>query len=197
MGKGPSFKKRGFFSLKKYIAIGLNHTVCACPQMQYVHVTDADVFDGISERLLHKCKTSLVVPYFLHFDNRPNKHRSIDHLVEDKDYKHSPLLQRLLAENRLFTYKSSLSSWWCDRKDIGPSVYVRYFSSVAVVNLLATCGVKDITLVGVDGGDKYSDEFKHLTPLTNGRSSFDVQFGEIILTAKKKKINIRRVVVDD
>ena len=197
LGKGPSFKKRRFFDFKKYLTMGLNHTVCECPQMHYVHVADADVFDGISDVLTTECKTSLIVPYFPHFNNKPDNYRSIDFLVNDNSYKHSAMLQKLLAENRLFTYKSSLSSWRCHRKDIGPSVRVRYFSSVAAVNLLATCGVRNITLLGIDGGDNYSDEFKHLTPLTNGRKSFDVQFGEIALTVKKKNITMRKVTPDD
>lgn len=193
LGKGPSFAKRKHFNFKKHMSIGMNHTVIACPQMSYVHVADVDVFEKIEFDLVKKCKTSVVVPYCLHENNKASSSKIIDKLVEDESFRFQKLFAYLYNNNRLFTYKSSLSSWHCSRNDIGPSIYVRYFSSVAVVNLLATSSVKNITLIGVDGGSDYSKEFSGIKPLTNGRQSFDVQFAEIARSAKRHKLNVRRV----
>lgn len=194
LGKGPSFAKRKHFDFNKYMSIGLNHTVTMCPEMTYVHVADVDVFEKIEFDLVKRCKTSVVVPYCLHSDNKASSKKIVDKLINDENFRFHKLFRYLYNNNRLFTYKSSLSATHCKRKDLGPSVYVRYFSSVAVVNLLATCDVKNITLLGIDGGSSYSKEFSYLTPLTNGRDSFDVQFTEINRSAFKHKLKVRRIV---
>lgn len=194
LGKGPSFPKHCDFNLSNYNSIGLNHVVCKLPQLDFVHMADIEVLDGISDVLMSSSKMRLIFPFFPHVKNKPDISRSVDTMLNEKTYKHRKLLVKLYNEDRIFTYLSSLSSRSCRRKNIGPKIGVRYFSSVAVVNILAGLKVKDITIVGVDGGTVYSKEFSGLTPLTNGRQNFDCQFKEIDKTVHKHKIRLRRII---
>jgi len=194
VGKGPSFPKHRDFNLGNYNSIGLNHVVCKLPQLDFVHMTDIEVLDGISDVLMSSNKMRLIFPFFPHVKNKPDISRSVDTMLNEKTYKHRKLLVKLYNEDRIFTYLSSLSSRSCRRKNIGPKIYVRYFSSVAVVNLLAGLKVKNITIIGIDGGTVYSKEFSGLVPLTNGRQDFDCQFKEIDKTVHKHKIQFRRII---
>jgi hypothetical protein len=196
VGKGPSFSKIASFDLRKYNSIALNHAVNKIDGVDYVHVADLDVFDRISDRLTNSSVT-LVTPYFLHSNNKANSDLSTDALVSSKDKPHHELFRHLFKQNRLLTYRSSHLGHLCKRRDIGRTVYVRYFSSVAVVNLLASSGVKNITLLGIDGGTKYDKQFSDLTALTNGRKSFDVQFREIAISTRRHKLDLKRITCDD
>ena len=196
VGKGPSFSKITSFDLRKYHTIALNHAVNKLDGVDYVHVADLDVFDNIADRLKDSAVT-LVTPYFLHSDNKANSDLSTDAIVSNKDKPHHELFRHLFKQNRLLTYRSSHLSHVCKRRDIGRTVYVRYFSSVAVVNLLASSGVKNITLVGIDGGTKYDKQFSDLTALTNGRKSFDIQFREIAISTRRHKLDLKRITCDD
>lgn len=195
VGKGPSFDKLSGLNFKAYCSLALNHAVSSRPDFDYVHVTDFDVFDKIKESLLSN-KTKLVVPYFLHSNNKPSKFLSADTLVSDKAKPHNDLFLKLMTEGRLFTYNSSQSKSLCKRKDLGKPVIVKYFSGVVAVNLLGQSGVKQITLVGIDGGNSYSGFFSGLTPLTNGRKNFDVQFNEIKKSIKQFGLNLERISRD-
>lgn len=194
IGKGPSFAKIKEFNIPSYNSIGLNHVVCKLPKLDFVHMTDIEVLDGIADVLGASRTMKLVFPYYPHLKNKPDLARSVDVLLNDRAYRHHKLLVRLYSEDRIFTYLSSLSSRSCRRRNIGPKIYVRYFSSVAVINLLAGLRVKNITTLGIDGGTVYSKDFSDLTPLTNGRQDFDCQFKEIDKTVHKHKIQLRRVV---
>lgn len=196
VGKGPSFSKIASFDLRKYHSVALNHAVNKLDGVDYVHVADMDVFDKISDTLKGG-KVTLVTPYFLHSENKANANLSVDAIVSHKDKPHHELFRQLFKQNRLLTYRSSNLNHLCKRRDIGRTVYVRYFSSVAVVNLLASAGVKNITLVGIDGGTKYDKQFSDLTALTNGRKSFDVQFREIGISTRRHKLDLKRITCDD
>lgn len=73
---------------------------------------------------------------------------------------------RLLVYNRLSS-KNKLGG--CCTAD------PRYFSSEAVLGVLGACGVKKVTLHGIDGGREYAPSMKHLTPGENNQP-FDKQF---------------------
>jgi hypothetical protein len=47
------------------------------------------------------------------------------------------------------------------------------------LNVLGEMGVKKVRSLGIDGGGSYGTEFSGMTPLENGRPSFDAQFREI------------------
>jgi hypothetical protein len=196
IGKGPSFSKVSSFDLRKYHSVALNHAVNKIDGVDYVHVADLDVFDKISNTL-ESCKATLVTPYFLHSENKASVNLSVDSIVSNRDKPHHELFSSLFKQNRLLTYRSSNLNYMCKRKDIGRTVYVRYFSSVAVINLLAVSGVKNITIVGIDGGTKYDKQFSDLTALTNGRKSFDVQFKEIAVSTRRYKLDLKRITCDD
>jgi hypothetical protein len=193
LGKGPSFSRRGEFNFSGYFTIGINQTVCECETLDVSHITDLDVLDSAGDCLLAKTKTQLVMPYFPHKENYPDLNNSVDKLVTDTSFKHQKLLKSLLDQGRLFTYNSMLSAQACTRKDIGPRIPVILFSGVAVVYLLASMAVKDMTLIGIDGGKTYSDEFSHLTPLTNGHANFDGQFAEIQKVIARYNLRLKRV----
>ena len=195
VGKGPSFDKLSSLDFEAYCSLALNHAVNARQGFSYVHVTDFDVFDKIKETL-SSSSTKLVVPYFLHSENKPSKLLSVDAISNDQSKKHNDLFLKLLKEHRLFTYNSTLSKNVCKRKDLGKPVIVKYFSGVVAVNLLGQSGVKQITLVGIDGGNSYSGFFSGLTPLTNGRKNFDVQFNEIKKSIKQFGLNLERISRD-
>lgn len=196
IGKGPSFSKIGQFDLKQYYSVALNHAVNKVVGVDYVHVADVDVLDKIEETLLLKCAT-LVTPYFLHNENSPDPNLCVDRILEDKSKPHHTLFKYLLDCGRINAYVSGLSKHLGRRLSLGRSIYVRYFSSVAVFNLLCACGVKDITLIGVDGGTAYAPQFSDLTALTNGRTSFDVQFEEIGISARRNGVKLTRIFCDD
>jgi hypothetical protein len=84
-----------------------------------------------------------------------------------------PLLRSLSEDGRLLWYDLARG----DSPITGPfDVLARYFSSEAAIGILAQAGVKSILTAGIDGGTDYAREFTSLTPLTNGRASFDDQF---------------------
>jgi hypothetical protein len=195
IGKGPSFAKLASLDLSKYHSIALNHAVTKVPGVDYVHVADLDVFDKISDCLM-SCTTSLVSPYFLHDKNTPDPAFSVDKLAEIATKPHHDLFKHLVKTKRITAYVSSRSKHLGRKPELGRSIYVRYFSSVAVVNLLCACGVKDITLIGIDGGSSYDSQFSDLTALTNGRKSFDVQFKEIDKTVRRQGVRLTRIRCD-
>ena len=196
IGKGPSFSELPSLNLSKYYSIALNHAVIKVPSVDYVHVADLDVFEKIEDCLMTNT-TSLVSPYFLHNKNSPDAAFSVDKLAEIANKPHHNLFKHLVKSKRITTYASSLSKSLGRKPELGRAIHVRYFSSVAVVNLLCACGVKDITLIGIDGGSTYASQFSDLTPLTNGRKSFDVQFREIAISTRRHKLDLKRITCDD
>lgn len=192
IGKGPSFSKLSSLNLSKYYSIALNHAVSKVPSVDYVHVADLDVFEKIEDCLMTNNAT-LVSPYFLHNKNAPDAAFSVDKLAEIPTKPHHNLFKHLVNTKRITTYVSSMSKSLGRKPELGRAICVRYFSSVAVVNLLCACGVKDITLVGIDGGSVYDSQFSDLTPLTNGRKSFDVQFKEINKTVRRQGVKLTRI----
>jgi len=195
IGKGPSFSELPSLNLSKYYSIALNHAVTKVPGVDYVHVADLDVFEKIEDCLMTNT-TSLVSPYFLHNNNAPSAAFSVDKLAEIANKPHHDLFKNLVKAKRITTYVSSRSKSLGRKPELGRVIYVRYFSSVAVVNLLCACGVKDITLIGVDGGSTYASQFSDLTALTNGRKSFDVQFKEINQTVRRHGVKLTRIKCD-
>jgi hypothetical protein len=72
-----------------------------------------------------------------------------------------------------------------------PVIRVRYFSAVAAINLLVAAGhTEEIYTLGVDGGTRYNPVFDTKDRLSNGRSSFDIQFDEFEKTVKSSGVRI-------
>lgn len=175
LGKGPSFAKRDAFDLTQYHLLSLNHAVREQP-VDLAHLIDIDVVDAVGDALYTNAK-AVVMPWHPHQDQAYCR-TTLEEWAERK-----PVLGRLRDEGRLLWY--NLVGTGAHARPGSPEVLVKYFSGEAVVNLLATAGVRTIRSLGVDGGVRYSGNFTDLsgsTLLANGRSSFDKQFDRIAKT---------------
>jgi len=171
LGKGPSFAKRDQFDLKRFRLLSLNHVVREQP-VAVAHMIDYDVVEACGESIDRNASV-LVMPWFPHFNSRPGT-ENLESLS-----RRNTMLERLKAQGRLLWYNHSLAH---EAHGDSPVIPVRFFSSEAVLNLLAAAGVKQVRSLGIDGGNNYSAQFQDLagkTLLSNQRASFDVQFGEI------------------
>ena len=171
LGKGPSFAKRDQFDLKSFQLLSLNHAVREQP-VAVAHMIDYDVVEACGESIDRNARV-LVMPWFPHFKNRPGT-ENLESLS-----RRNALLERMKAQGRLLWYNHSLAR---ETHGDSPVIPVRFFSSEAVLNLLAAAGVRQVRSLGIDGGNNYSTQFQDLagkTLLSNQRTTFDVQFGEI------------------
>ena len=171
LGKGPSFAKRDQFDLKSFQLLSLNHAVREQP-VTVAHMIDYDVVEACGDNIERNARV-LVMPWFPHFKNRPGT-ENLESLC-----RRNGLLERMNGQGRLLWYNHSLAP---AMHGDSPVIKVRFFSSEAVLNLLAAAGVRRIRSLGIDGGNKYSAQFQDLagkTLLSNQRTTFDVQFGEI------------------
>ena len=160
VGKGPSFDRLSEVDLTQYNVIGLNHVIYNIDCL-LGSIIDIDVINKSEDkvRCLH-----IVTPWYPHINFKPTKKSIADFIGE-------PWCDKVGTS---LWYNSSRSS----RSGLspgGPTVTVRCFNAVAVVNLLGSVGVKEVRTVGVDGGRSYSSNFKKDTLLSNGRQSFDCQ----------------------
>ena len=171
LGKGPSFAKRDQFDLKNFQLLSLNHAVREQP-VAVAHMIDFDVVEACGESIGRNA-TVLVMPWFPHLENRPGT-ENLESLA-----RRNSTLNRLNTQGRLLWYNHSLAR---EMRGNSPVIPVRFFSSEAVLNLLAAAGVRQVRSLGIDGGNTYSAQFQDLagkTLLSNQRTTFDVQFGEI------------------
>lgn len=182
-GKGPSFARRAEANLDRYRVLGLNH-VCLHWPCDLTHFTDLDAFLDCGTHLAGQ-PGAVVLPWYPHTRNRPGKRTLLD-LVETV-----PLVARLHAQRQLYSYNSTLSR---GRLVTLPTHTVRYFSAVVGLDILARNGVKTVHTIGIDGGKAYAPDFDPKTLLSNGRDSFDVQFGEMRKIAAKFKVTVRPIV---
>jgi hypothetical protein len=160
VGKGPSFDRLPEVDLTQYNVIGLNHVIYKIDCL-LGSIIDIDVINKSEDkvRCLH-----IVTPWYPHINFKPTKKSIADFIGEPWCDK----VDTSLWYNSSRSSRSGLSPG-------GPTVTVRCFNAVAVVNLLGSVGVKEVRTVGVDGGRAYSSNFKKDTLLSNGRQSFDCQ----------------------
>lgn len=171
LGKGPSFSKRDQFDVGRFHLLSLNHAVRE-QSVKVAHAIDYDVVEACGEAI-DKNAEVLVLPWYPHRQNRPGN-ETLGELARK-----NVLLRGLAEQGRLLWYNHSLAPRF---RDDSPVVPVRFFSSEAVLNLLATAGVCQVRSLGIDGGTDYSIQFQDLrgrTLLSNGWPSFDIQFAEI------------------
>lgn len=166
LGKGPSFSRKRFIKADQVYIFGLNH-VADVVDCDIAHAID---IDAVTPGFLKAHYT--VVPWHPHIGNLPSK-ETLTELVESNE-----ILTEIDKKGRLLTY--NCSSYKKSRIiPNSPKVKARFFSAEAAFRLLALSGVKFIYSAGIDGGNEYAAEFKHLKPLTNGQKRFDKQFREI------------------
>jgi hypothetical protein len=174
IGKGPTFDLLDKVDLSKYHVIGLNHVMFKVPCL-LGHVIDFDVIkSSVSDNLCQH----IVTPWEPHINNSPGGKTALS-LFNNPD---------IVAKSPVLWYNSSRSAPLMIKS--GPVIRVRGFSAVAAVNLLSAAGVKEVFTLGVDGGTKYSSQFKTDTLLANGRSSFDCQAAEFKYSRKKFNIKV-------
>lgn len=182
-GKGPSFARRPP-SLPLRV-MGLNH-VCLHLPCDLVHFADLDAYADCAAALAAQ-PAAVVMPFYPHVRNKPGR-ASLEELSRPGE---APGLAALHRAGRLFAYNSSLDK----RKRAGlPHHRVRYFSAVVALDILAGNGVKSVITVGIDGGAAYAPEFDGKTLLSNGRASFDAQFGEMRKIAERHRMVVKPIV---
>jgi hypothetical protein len=164
LGKGPTFSRRGEFPLGEYNLMGLNE-VAGEMKVDVAHVIDMDVVQKLGEKLLDNCE-------YLLMPRRPHVgFGSTKKLLEDF-FGEVPVLRELDSRGKLVWYNARTGAPVGD----SPVIEVRNFSSEAALDILGEMGVGKVRSLGVDGGDRYGDEFSELERLGNGLPSFDAQF---------------------
>jgi hypothetical protein len=184
LGKGPSFGLREQFDLDDYNLVSLNHVVRE-QKVSFAHIIDIDVLEDCEDCLLENAHC-LVMPEVPHVNCRPTALSLADFVNT------TPVLRAFANRGRLLSYPL-----WSARQP-GPSLPVSgTFSGSVVVNLLGRLGVKDVRLLGIDGGASYSHTFSDLTDKTlfkNEHVSFDIQFSEIRKTMEEFEMSVESLV---
>ena len=173
LGKGPSFSKVFNIKLSDYFVCTLNHSIREV-KADLAHLIDIEVFRDCGEVIYENAKF-VVMPYKPHVKCDRCDKTVFDYVDE------FPLLKKMDQEGRLVWYNLSSSEPYKE----SPVIEAKFFSAEAVLNILATCGVKTVRSLGVDGGSSYSQKFDDLndkTLLVNTHSSFDKQFEGIAKT---------------
>jgi hypothetical protein len=183
LGKGPTFAQHGEVVKTSDSTLGLND-VCTKRPVDIAHAVDADAIP----RMVSGRFNWLVVPYYMHLRNFPKKDRPLDYFLRETPGEYpqiSEALKSVASQGRLLTYRSSLTKRLPHPDGIGNPITTVNFSSEPAVELLLRAGADQIQLLGIDGGTEYASDFTHLTPLTNGVASFDIQF-EVIARLSKQ-----------
>lgn len=170
LGKGPSFARRKEFDLSSFTVIALNH-VAREQSVDFAHVIDIEVIQSHGVDIMANARY-LVLPWVPHQQMRAGDKTLADWI------EHIPILKQLIDEDRLLWYDLGTSQ---RQNGLHPPAMVRFFSSEAVLWLLAQSGVKKIRSLGLDGGIEYSAEFEDLnrdTRLANAQPTFDRQFSQ-------------------
>jgi hypothetical protein len=174
VGQGPSFSHINKVDLDSYSVLALNHVMFEIPCL-LGHAIDLDVYNTSDNKFL--CQ-HLVTPWEPHINFKPGNKSLLDLMFENRlEYRNILYYNSSRTRNKNLKYK-------------GPDVRVRFFGSVAAMNLLAMAGVKTIHTLGIDGGSKYHPSFDEADLLANGRQSFDSQFSEFKLTEKRYGVTI-------
>lgn len=192
LGKGPSFEKRHDYDLAAFHTVGLNHVVRE-QRTTFFHTIDLEVVGHLQDVLAAQADY-VILPWRPHLRLPPRpfspraRFRVSDRALETY-LAELPVLQQLSDEGRLLWYNLVTAP-----RPHGESPVVRVwgFSSTAVLNLLAEAGIKQVRSLGVDGGVRYSSDFKDLegkTLLAAGQASFDQQFIEIARTIMDKGVD--------
>lgn len=190
VGKGPSFTRDGV-DWSRYQTIGLNHVAREIP-VTVAHVIDVEVIEQVP--LEHWLRADVVaMPWRPHVDSTVGRPSLADHARE------CPSLAAIRDAGKLVYYNLAGDGRPADCiKSRGPAVGVRFYSSEAAFNLLAGARATGrISLCGIDGGVKYSEDFHDLRPFANGRQSFDEGIGELIRIARKNHIAVDRLPFAD
>ncbi len=171
IGKGPTYDLIDEYDTSIFNIISLNHVV-RHRKVVLAHMIDFDVPVDCAEAI-YKNAEYLVMPWVPHINNVPT-----DQTLEELTAQ-NPVLNKLKSENRILWYDFITGG---KPKGKYPVICVDYFSSEAVLSLLARSGVNKIRSLGIDGGKTYNTTFADIAAtklLANGQPTFDLQFGAI------------------
>ena len=167
LGKGPSFSIRHKFLLNKFFTIAANHAIKKV-KADICAIIDVDVVGDCADEIYENCKY-LMMPWHPHdvsfgYAASPKNLESFSHDI--------PVLKKMIDEGRVIFYNLSSAEEYNDESRI----YATAINSAdTLFHIFVANGIKTMHSLGVDGGKDYSEEFSDLTPLRNGRSSFDEQ----------------------
>ena len=182
LGKGPSIDRLGSLRMEEYNILSMNHVIQAVPHVEIAHFIDIEAFSACQLYVVAKAEW-LIMP------TRPHVNSTIGPPIKDH-FDGNPGLELVEGERRLVTYIKE------PRQPEYKSPYaiaVRYFSFEAALCILGELGVRDVKTLGVDGGTAYGTAFSSLTPLENGRKSFDIQFEAAREIAAYYKLSFERI----
>ena len=183
VGKGPTFSLYLDLINKEYLVLGINN-VCTKKSVDLTLIIDYHNINQAGNSLLAN-STNVVVPWYMHENNKPSKKDLIYFINNNK------ILKTLDKSDRLWSFNSSLSDK--QKPGIGPRIYGRYFSGVFCVSLLCKMGVRKIRTCGIDNGFAYHSSFDKKNLGLNGRNSFDIQMKEISNLTKKHNVDFAKL----
>lgn len=190
LGKGPSFERISDVRTEEYYICSLNHVVRELP-VTLAHIIDIDVVPNCASAIENNAQY-LLLPWHPHVNCTASSKTLADFVSE------LPVLARMESQGRLLCYNLYSGRRFEPYPDT-PTVMVRYFSAEAALNILAESGATTIRSLGVDGGNRYSLNFKDLestTLLANSRENFDQQFQTISETIRKTGILYGPLYID-
>ena len=182
VGMGPTFSHHRDFDLTQYNILGLNKVVREIP-VDLCQIIDHYIIDKVKDHIVANSKY-LVVPYYPHFWCRPWIELTV-HNVMAKD----PFLLKMAENERLMAFNLTTAPINLTKS---PTVEAHYFSAEAAVSLLANLSVKDIYLLGVDGGRERAGEFSDHGPCDS--RGFDLQWTTINKKIKDYNLNVSHLV---
>ena len=167
LGKGPSFSMRHEFVLSDYFTLACNHTIREM-NADMCSVIDIDVLTDCADEIYNNCNY-LLIPWHPHDPE-------VGYGASEKDLydfaEEIPTLKKMINENRVVFYNLASSE---DKHDDSRVYATAINSADTLFNMLVANGIDTVYSLGVDGGKSYSKEFSDITPLRNGRQSFDEQ----------------------
>lgn len=188
IGKGPS-SDRVKAELKfngTQAVIALNDAYRLTPLFSAVHFTDYEAAKRADFKIRYR---AVICPAFPHVDNKPRPDMPAYKMIED-----CPVVKRAHDDDMFYCYPGSTAKGKAfsgpGRTPAGPVINVRLFSAVTVTDLVIMSKARSIHYIGVDEGQGYGKAFQDLTPLTNGRASFDGQLALIRRMANAAKVPI-------
>lgn len=172
VGKGPSFAR---FAAERdrcnRFVVGLNEVSLRVP-CDAAFVIDADILRRHDEALLSGGPPMIIVPRVPHLPRSVGGF-SVYAPAEHGEDRWSNRLGSKLARFNLGTSEAAA--------DLGEPVPPYSFSAPCAAHLLALAGFRDIQLAGIDGGARYSADFKDFEykKLRSLQNSFDHQFDDL------------------
>ena len=175
VGKGPTAERVREIPQGVYNVLTLNDAIKLVPHATIAHLIDIEVFDRCQVDIAARAEF-LLVPRKLHQECKKK-------VAFEAFLTLFPAARLLNDQGRVVVYDKwphSITKPGRPHK----AVACRYFSSEAALSILGELGVRKVKTIGVDGGSQYAPQFSYLTPLQNGRVSFDAQAGELCAIAQ-------------